>query len=211
MPNLPTDNLYKFQALVGLASMFLIIWFFTEQYDRTRIEIIKLENESSVLTQKMYYEKLADEVNQVEVEATKYVLNLHGQIVGLNTDTNELNKIMLQKQSEEDVTKFKQFLKDQLESDAKANEQIVKNYCEQEMRMLNEHRESVLTHTEFVGKCKLDEYEASKLVFLFKSSVIGFCISLMLTLLGFWNWSRKVQVYQDRILKNEAEKYLSKK
>jgi hypothetical protein len=162
MPNLPTDNLYKFQALAGLASMLFFIWFFAEQLDRASLEFIKFGN---------------------------YAASLHIEINNLETDLGRFEKHL------------KVIEPGQLrQSDIDEVNQLQTRIHEIELKQQESENNMMLLH-----------YTKLKLLLLLAAAPMLFFYSMIYTRRGFRNWHRKVQVYQDRILKIEAEKYLFKK
>ena len=49
-PTNPTNNLYKFLAIGGLVSLWLLSWFFVTQVHERRVKITKLEGEQKLLS-----------------------------------------------------------------------------------------------------------------------------------------------------------------
>lgn len=193
IPNLPTDNLYKFLSLTGL---FIIVTSFGYkeylhfQYELKNVEILvgKETLENTVKNKKDLLEMTLDPVDSLRIKSLRELT------IKLNNELDTLKK--------ENISDFKerfnlaQFELQLMEEENKKNIQhLLANaditwYINQssELRLKSEIAE-------------ISEKRVEKLSFMLNITIfIGICS----TITGFLLWYFKLQKYQDIILKKDS-------
>jgi hypothetical protein len=94
LPTPPTDNLYKFQALAGLVSLIISIWYFTDRVDSTWLQVSNLEEETNLLKIEV------DDAKDISITNNIYI-NRYGEPITNVVDIRalRLNVIELEKNS----------------------------------------------------------------------------------------------------------------
>lgn len=192
MPSLPTDNLYKFQALTGLTIIVLTVWFLANQLNGILLQCIDSVNDLSRLSVEMSF--LKEDVDKLEKKVNQ-----------LAAKTGELKKQTIYSTNDLSLSESNSMIGITNSYDSQGNE-MIKEYT----AMIGKNRELRLKRIEIEGKEYLINWEKSKFGVL---AIVGFLViggSLYLAIIGFKRWYNRIQVYEDRILKNEAEKRLKK-
>jgi len=78
-------------------------------------------------------------------------------------------------------------------------------YGEQRQELQTQERDILLKGNAIEAKAYLIDWEKSKVEILGILGVFAIAFGLILSIHGFRNWYKKIQVYQDQILKNESE------
>jgi hypothetical protein len=167
-PPLPTDNLYKFQALAGLVILMLSIWFGVERYYEICVESVKINGETDKLS--LEITNLMESLDHLERQTSRIIKTNDASTVSLSTIG--LSAIDFGKRLD-DVKKI-----------------------DMDIRV-----KGVEEDTHFA----LFKIQANQLRTIVKFSVIGGCLGIYFTVWGFYRWQTRVQDYQDRILRKEAE------
>jgi len=168
LPNLPTDNLYKFIAISGLLLIFLSTVLPLWLIHNMELELIETEEERDFIS--------------YELE----ILN------------NEIK--LLEKQEE-----FLQALSSNTKRDlTKLNNKETKDIGKAEQKTIDIRKELMKSKI----KSEKLSYLVSEITKLKLVIFIGNFIGIMFTSYGFSLWYRRLQKYQDEIIKNEARKQL---
>ena len=184
---LPTDNLYKFMALGGLACLIFFFWFFESQ----RLKLL-LEEQAWAGEQQQFKLQLAflgeDETN------------LFAEVTNQWKRVNELQK--MEKPHENHLV-------------TPGTNQLAAEW-KSELELNLEHQSSAEEHRKRLRDLRLKEAELKttsdkldvtedELKRLSYKGPIAFGLASLFMLSGFYLWYVRVQVYQDRILRKEAE------
>lgn len=183
IPNIPTDNLYKFIALTGVV-LFLISTFYPDyQEDKIKEDIIifngevqKLNLESSNEKRKLKYIK--EKVEKLEKEADCDCSSIINDVVIQRTRVLDGPKELLE-------------LSNQID-------ELVEEYLE-----INKDLELKAIDIS-VAREKID-FKENNLLELRELSDSLNSVSLFLTVIGFLLWYNKTQKHQDRTQKEQSE------
>ena len=206
MPTLPTDNLYKFQALTGLAALLFCVWFFENRVNTASTEQMKSNGELRLLAAES--ELLGHDVTNYEAKVVKIenqmtnVLEMQKQwkpetsptLTNLTTFSNLLtsssfSNAMIRAESERVLVEIRQLLSERDKTVAELEKRI---------------SEVVLKKIEWENKREVQKESINHLAQLWKMANWGIGIALVWMSLGFLAWFWRVQIFQDRILRNEA-------
>lgn len=199
IPNIPSDNIYKFIALSSLAILIIVnLYFFTETrkiYEDMMdvdIDIVKLEKDISVIEFELDYwmKRMEKELKKfVDAEKLKSIdtsLSNVDQLVYLIDLTDSMES------SQKD--KVTPFLVKFREDGVKLKKMAMEVGLKEDIVKINNEK-------------VFDYYsEIKRLRTMF---FILLPILLFFLVYGFGNWYWKVQKYQDIILKNQAERFIS--
>jgi hypothetical protein len=199
IPSLPTDNLYKFVALTGVLGIVLILYFYINQRSTLRKELNDqlLNIELSGLDTTLLNIKQHD-VDQRLLSFAAFIAEKYPEDISRRKVTNDFikeYKTKLDTISEFNwmyylILKHPQYMP--LISQLLETNIEYKEYAVKSLKLNREHKYQVdaLFHTqELLNKLKL-------------SLIAGLIVCVGLTILGFWLWYYRVQVYQDQILKD---------
>lgn len=162
IPDLPTDNLYKFIALAGLILL---------------------------LFSSIYYQVFSRDVLLKNIDLRAEMSRMEKEVEFLREDTDSLK---------EDKQAIKQ------DNSVSQEEQ---NNVGKNIEGLNQRtREAILKTIELerIGKGVLIYND--QIALLRWSSIIGAITGILLLIIGFYLWYTRIQIYQDKILVNEAQK-----
>lgn len=193
-PDLPTDNLYKFMALSGVVLFFLSFLpiFHAHKLDLESIDIIG-ELHATVQQQKF----LKNKQNELLEKAKSIIKN-----------TDKLKTEMPTKESLYDKERYERFKKslemkmDKLD-EAADDVSVLKEESHQFLELVHKYNLAVI---EVETKSKKHIY--LRRMIIFERSIGAFCTfsGIVLALMGFWLWYKKLQTFQDIIVKKQAEK-----
>jgi hypothetical protein len=203
IPNLPTDNLYKFVALSGVilvvASEFLVqirISKAKENVNRLVAESEMLKFDKSVLLKKDSI--LLVEVDELKLQMERYKFDMDSS--DLNINISELKKALYDVKYREYLT-FVYTFREQILPEKKQYERLQQHQDElQENRNLLDKRDKEISIKK--EQIKEDLSSITKLIWLHG---IALAIGLIMAISGFRLWYLKVQKYLDIKLKKEAE------
>lgn len=203
----PSDNLYKFTAIGGLILAVLSLYVPQQIYTQHTLSTIeensKLEKSNK---DRQWFDKALDEVEDRRKALAKLMENLPG-----------LEDLELEKSptpSQEMVNKRDEAIKIFLEERHK--------WLQIYFQLLDRHNSDVamLSERDRENQRQLQQssMEIEKLTYLkpqlgkiFWTSVITFFVGVIMMVFGFWNWYFRFQIYQDQIVKAQAEQWTSPK
>jgi hypothetical protein len=206
MPTLPTDNLYKFLALTGLVSLLFCVWFFENRVTTASMEQLKSSGELRLL---------AAEVDMLNRDVTNYGAHLD-KIENQLTNALEMQKRWKPELSLAltNLTTFSNLVTSSSFSNAtimaeseRVLAEIRQIQSERDKRMgelTKRISESVIKKIEWDNKLELQIASINHLAHLWKMARLGLGFAIVWTTVGFLAWFWRVQIYQDRILRNEA-------
>lgn len=186
IPNLPTDNLYKFIALTGV--IIFIITIFYPEYQRTSIrdeiilynrELQKLNIEKDKSKRKLRGIKM--QVETLDKKSNCNCSSIINDTIIVRTRVTEGSKELVELSNQIDKL-IEDYISTNIELDIKGVEIVAK------LDLINSKNEDLTTLTEatyFFGP-----------------------FSMVLALFGFLLWYDNTQKYQDRVLKEQANQYL---
>lgn len=186
IPNLPTDNLYKFIALTGV--LLLLISIFYPEYQRIKIrdeithyngEIKKLNIESNKSNSKL--KDIKEQVEKLDSISNTKSNSIVNDTIIVRTQVLEGPKVLvdLSLQIDKLVDEYLSIRRDLSIQKVEVNTKLnLINDKEADLKDINEL-------TNYLG---------------------GF--SIVLSFLGFLLWYEKTQKYQDRVLKEQSNQYL---
>ena len=212
IPPIPTDNLYKFLALSGLVLIVSSLWFFGHSVHENSQEILKFQGELDILSNER--QSIDDEMKRANRHSTEVVARLVGELqMPLDAKTNLWSLL----QSNRPVDVWRELYSytnwPALTNPYQSHDVLMSNAWERyniaEIQNLTNVTSALraleLKTVEARNKERMIE-EASKdnnrgFGIYIATQLLG-CTSF---LLGLIRWYTKVQVYQDQILRNEAE------
>ena len=190
----PTDNLYKFQALAGLLLSLVSLIYPTWLYHQALLRYLAAKNEETELqTQRDYVQKRLD--------------ILQSRMSMLLDDPVQLKKFIddLEKQRLLTASPSKRaVLSSEIEGLRKRWQDSVQNQTaltetSDELKLGLRSREDQLAHQKTISDTELS---LSRTIIYF--GLVGVLVGIFITLRGFNKWSKRVQVFQDAILKKQA-------
>jgi hypothetical protein len=176
----PTDNLYKFISIFGLVLLGAIVFFMYRLERDYRIESMNLELQQNILISqsRALYEDLKG--------ANDYISLLDSELQSLNKSNlskNDYNSY---------IEKFNSIVSKR-DLEREKHETFTKRARE------NEEKQLKVQYNKNILIMNLNEKTG-----LQKIAKIGLILSIILILLGFCLWYIKLQVYQDAILRKQA-------
>jgi hypothetical protein len=199
LPNIPSDNIYKFITLSSLVIMVIAnIYFFTEIRNiyedliNVDIDIVKLKYD----------------VNVMDVELNNWYRGMENKLKKF-IDTEKLELIDTSF-SKVDRISYLIDLTDSLESNQKDKvEPILDKFGEEAIKYYKITSEILIKNDILeINNEKISVYYSA----IKRLKIIYFILTPVLSILlvyGFRNWYVKVQKYQDVVLKKQAEKIIS--
>lgn len=187
LPNLPTDNLYKFIALTGV--ILLIISIFYPEYQRKtlrdEIEVYNGEVRKLSLEKTKSTEKQKELIKRIAILDEKSNCNFQSIVndsIIVRTQIIEGPKelIELSKEIDKLIEEYTQLIRD---FDLKSLE--------------------ISTKLALINNKKNDLLEINEVTYFFGP------FSLLIALIGFLLWYEKTQKFQDKVLKEQAVQYLN--
>ncbi len=199
----PTDNLYKFVALSGL--LLLVVSLVLPAYAVVNLEWKRLEavRELNITKGEIEQSKTAE----LEVKSAKLTIDAalkEADAANLRVDAVQKQKVSVKKLKE-------------LKEAVKQLEKTLSNVSDAQSRL----HEKIDAYTKIVNNVSVrtidNEYQGevvdSVLAMEKASEVLGLCggiLGVVLAVGGFAFWYRKVQVFEDRILKKAAQEVKEK-
>jgi hypothetical protein len=183
LPNLPTDNLYKFMALSGLAIFLFSIVFPLSQIHDIKLKMVEIETQQEVL--KLEVEQIGNDV--MDALATKGVLNTKKQALF----RNYLNDL------------FKRNNNKELSKDWSKGEPIL-NIKEQAIfrKQLNEIKKRL---AKIMGEEKKVMILYNELNTYYRIIWIGGLFGLIISFIGFGLWYILIQKPNDMLLQKQIK------
>ena len=200
IPNLPTDNLYKFLSLSGL--IFFLFCIVYPEYLNKQLTTLINENGTNIGILKIKYEQLnkkmkilAKAVKTVENNLKKYKHKKNEEEV---FDIEKVKKDLHNKEHR-NYLKFLFQYEDKIFPEFKENEACQKQLLE--LEELNYQFEIIsfkLKHKNQISKELLTELKT-----VYWLSLLGRIIGLFVTVIGFYFWYNKVQKLLDKKIELE--------
>jgi len=191
----PTDNLYKFQALAGLLLALVSLLYPTWLYQQALLRYLDAKNgETELQTQTDYVQKRLD-LLQVQMNTTlddpdqmkKLIDDLENQRLAASSPKREALSA--------EIERLRKRWQESLQSRTALFE------ASQELKASLQSKTGQLAIQKSVS-----ETELSMSRYMIYIGLVGIVIGVIITLRGFRQWSKRVQVYEDKILKREADK-----
>lgn len=186
----PTDSLYKFVALSGLILILVSVTWPPWLLNKLMLSQYEVERDQKVLE---------SEVNQTGLETLQF--GLAEQL--FNVDTKELKVKTEELQQETSVSK-KQALNKEIEG-LKARWQ--EQYKEMEKRGLDQGRALAANQKmilEMNYKVKVFIWYTRAISAVYVMAVLTFSMGLVMSVWGFRLWYLRLQIYQDALVKRQA-------
>jgi len=198
VPSFPTDNLYKFVALAGLAGCFVLPNYYLSTVSDLERQMVEASVEMRVLLEE--FSDLKKEQRRLGVaikDVRRRQRPIHGRLKELAREATLANVRRARNELEAMLAE----IKDQVEAAGKANSETVAT-----LERLNEKRlELMKARYRLEGQHALTGLLVDRL-HSFRQTFIGLLtFSIVLAIMGFWFWYSRVQVYQDRIARQQAE------
>lgn len=203
IPNLPTDNLYKFLALSGLALFIFSLYFGTNNSIAITNDINKINLQIAVLSQdsNKYQNQILD-LNEKRYILFDYIVEKNTRLktsLKLEVNPDYLKAILNPSAKSDSISTLNGLYYLSLRFP-----ELTPYYIEYK----NLYDEYLITHIEYnkgmIEKIKQMEFLQRKntlsLIFSSLFSVVGF-IGFLISIYGFRNWYEKIQIYQDIALK----------
>lgn len=186
VPNLPTDNLYKFCALVGttvvLLSLYMPNSLVNDMEDKAssfRLEVRRAAIEVQYLLREV--EQLEKEVEKLE-NGLVQLENSDKSIAGRKTDLRIHG------------------------SSGKAAKASLEGLNKKFLALRDAQKQHVLKEAEFSIAKEQIERLAGHTRFVIRTSSLTGLMGMLIAIYGFTNWYRKVQVHQDAIIRMQGER-----
>ncbi len=203
LPNLPTDNLYKFIALSGVFILITLLVLLNLSKSRILIEIDEIETEEGELVFEMELKNLRTEEIGNELKILRERVDEYKRKGYIESD-NDINSL-LKKLKDSEEREYYQFL-------YKYEEKILP-----EIFTLNVIEAKCDELFELQNKTRLNKMQVNRKRELIRSKYrrlkqdiwkyyLGIIISLIISIYGFVLWYKRVQIYLDLKLKNEITK-----
>jgi hypothetical protein len=202
IPNLPTDNLYKFMALSGVLIILVFISMYTarvstlnENINNETAEIEELKFEKLLLAKK---DSLLDiDIHELSSKMSKYKYDS----TNLEKNISDLREVLKDPNNRE-YLKFFYTYEDDLIPEKKIFDDIVeRTKSGDENRNLIQQKQNTI----FIKDNKINKDVRSLIEFKWIIA-IGILIGLFLSIYGFFLWYLKVQKFLDKILINDSRK-----
>ena len=191
----PTDNLYKFQALAGLLLALVSLLYPTWLYHQALLRYLDAKNGETQL-----------QIQADDVQKRLDLLQL--QMNTMLDDPDQLKKSLDQLENQRllVISTKREALSSEIDRLRKRWQDSVQSRtalfeASQELKASLQSKTDRLVHQQSVAETELSM--SRKIIYL---GIVGFVAGVLITLRGFSKWSKRVQVYQDRILKREADK-----
>ena len=176
-PNLPTDSLYKFCALAGIA-VILISFFLVER--------LISELQGKVVNYVL-------EVRRAKIELT-YLLKEQERLESLIENSKQVKNKKRRDSGDKFAIEY-------------SNEEVKQSYLA--LRQARKMTELKNAEIEVARDENFRLIEKARHAWYVE--IMAVSIGSILTVYGFLNWRRKIQVYQDAILKAQAEQFKPEK
>ncbi len=200
LPSLPTDNLYKFIALSGIALVIVSMLPFFHRY-KLQVEIIRLEGDTDVLERQTQW-TVAD-VNELKKEVATLLdetYKLEGRVDKLmETQASDKDSVVNTGETSSGIRKeLLTEVKDQIKQRLEIIEERLL-----EIEEINRKHEIETANI----KAKILEHEYLKRMINMESKVgcAGLVSGLFLAIIGFTLWYKRLQVPQDLIIKQKVK------
>lgn len=199
VPNIPTNNLYKFTSVTGVLILLLSIGSYV--YFKVDLSFKNISFQSDINTFRVEYEQLNEEKLNMKIE-------LQAALAKLPKDIREHYDIMKKIGEISQTDTFKV----EFAFSVTNNPELIDKFSDvmKELYKYNQNRLSFDKNIQLKEKqdeLKLIEEWLKKLNII---ALVGIIIGVGLSVYGFYCWWIRVQRYQDRILKTEASKLTKK-
>ena len=189
----PTDNLYKFVCICGLLLLLISITYPPWLMHKNYLRILYLKRDSDLLTAE---QKHLNEQLKREEQLRKLPDPIDAQIERLaSIDWSRLSESERRVIIEE-VRQVRSDLDKRLDNLIRKQDQFVSTHQQLESKRIELHH-----------NLKESEFELTTLTVILLLSVVGIVIGILLLSQGFSAWSKRVQIYQDAILRRQAEAF----
>ena len=192
----PTDNLYKFQALVGLLLVLVSITYPVWLYHQALLLYFAARNEESQLQIQAEYVQERQNLLQSQISS---MLDDPDQLKKLIDDLENQRRLTAPSPKRDALSSEIEHLRKRWQDSFQSRTALV----EESQKLMSDLRSKTeqLAHQKSVSKTEL---RMSR--FMIVIGVVGFVLGVIITLHGFSKWRKLVQVYEDKILKREADK-----
>ena len=191
---IPTDNLYIFLTLGGIAILIFSINFFYKNHLNLQREILKLDKEVAGLKIDVDSDSISSDNIHRKITIKKLQLTLKYGIK-INDDEN----------IEDTQKSLESFVENRETSDI---EDFINSYSEI-FDLLHEERNKKFVTQKKLENIKISysnlEHERKQSKLLLFAFLVSTIMSLTIISSGFWMWYSKHQVYQDRLIKIKYE------
>lgn len=184
LPEIPTDNLYKFMALSGI--VILIASFIPFSYaHKLKVKTIHLNSEIEILRQQR--EWLTKDMNDLEA-ASKKLLQRY----------DKYDEYATRKGAGDHTSELSEVFKTKLDAKGK---QVLKELSE----LSDLNRQKFVSEAQQRAKYKELKYLLIIMRMGLSLSVVGLVSGIFLAYIGFSLWYNRLQIPLDRLIKNKAK------
>jgi hypothetical protein len=178
---LPTENLYKFQALAGLACLLFFSWFFLQRAEDAELLATQAENDQRVLE--------AEENLLLETYTNRAIAytNVSKELDALQTEIGQTNALTMAQEK-----KFERL------------KAVLQDYSDSRKELHSKTHELIINRVQSKNKAALAKVSINKAKRSFSLWWTFVLSSAAVSISGFVQWYWRVQVFQDRILRREA-------
>ena len=187
IPNIPTDNLYKFMAITGLLIILISMGFFI--YSSTNIKRDIIESRYKVDILRLDVEYWSNDIIELKrlIEEDFFSKLDSNELLRLNiTDTSRKSSILL----------YDYYLKSTKIKDT--NLKAAVSVWRESLKRTIDIKKNVINLEYNLNQIDL---KMNLLKRYSAISLIGCLVGMLLTMIGFWLWYKKHQKYQDRLIK----------
>ena len=201
-PTFPTDSLYKFMALAGLAGCFLAPKYYLSQWSDAERQAI--EGYVAMRTLEAETESIKEDVEVLKQEAAReqdMTRKLGAEVDGLEAEVTETRRHRALSTSQSDAFERKSAaLRDRLKSRDDARRELQKALARTRKQTLR-----LQTHNyQLDGKQRL----VASLTYALQTFKVTYRVLLLIswlsTVFGFGLWYLRIQRYQDRLVKTQG-------
>ena len=203
MPNIPTDNLYKFLSLSGIAIFIFSIVY--PVYLSKQLDDLVNETTTSIGLMEIETEFLSKKLNELSEESSKKTdeKSKDCDYKKENNPEKDLKKLLENLYDEKncDSLKFIYQYKDELFRELKKLKENQKQLIE--MRELN-HQHNINNY-QIKRKIEINRELANDLKTIHRFAFLGIVLGIILAIIGFYLWYNKVQKLLDEKIRLELK------
>ncbi len=194
LPQLPTDNLYKFMALSGIILVAISLLPFLHAHE-LRLEIIRLEGDVSILRQQVDWTII--DMNELQHESQS-----------LKQRVEKLKERALERDSATTTEKSASEIREEVEEIGEDLQDTVDERLKIEYRLaeIGEiNQKYAIANLQLETRNKELKYLNAELS---REFYVGMCFcgcGIFMSYMGFRLWYKKLQVWQDRIIQMKAK------
>lgn len=208
IPNIPSDNIYKFIALTSLIILIVAAYFFEISQRELNIKLIELEGDEKILSMESegIVKKSNELINKCKILDKEWIHLDTLKTVLTNEDfQNYLNAFEKFKSVKKETKGNKIFVEETM--NVSLNELFKSEFLE-----LNELFRAIQINL-IRQKVKIDTIMEVSEQREYLKSIYNYVLFplIILVLIGFYLWYQKVQRYQDIILRIQAQQIMKQK